>query len=171
MTKKEIELFQNGLDEYPISTVIIENLFIFLWIAAGTFLCWVFVPVIGWIYLGFGLMMVLFVMRILVCKNCYYHGKRCHTGWGKLSAIYCEQGELNHFCCGIGGAIVPLFYGSMALLPLILAVLSMVKAFSLITMFTTMVFIFIVVTGSFTFRKKACVVCKMRIMCPGYAEK
>jgi len=163
VTKEEKELFQKGLDEYPISTVFVENLFMFLWITVGAFLCWIVVPVVGWVYLAVGLLMILCVMRILVCKNCYYYGKRCHTGWGKLSAIYCQQGELSHF----GGAIVPIFYGSMALFPLVLGIISIVKVFTLIKVCMVIIFLFIIVMSSFTLRKKSCTICKMKNMCPG----
>jgi len=149
MTKEE-KIFQDGLEEYPISTIIIENLFMFLWIAYGTFLCWILVPLVAWIYLAFGLIMVLCVMRILVCKNCYYHGKRCHLGWGKLSAMYCKQGELTHFGCGFSGAIIPIVYGSMALLPLIFGIISIFKTFSLINICTIVIFLLIVIMSSFT---------------------
>lgn len=171
MTEKEKALFQEGPEKYPVSTVLIENLFMFLWIAVGTFLCWIFAPLVAWIYLAFGLTMVLCVMRILVCKNCYYHGKLCHIGWGKLSALYCRQGELNKFGCGIGGSIIPIFYGSMALLPLILGVISIIKAFSLINTGMAIIFLFIVAVSSVTLRKKSCAICKMKNMCPGCAAK
>ncbi len=169
MTKEKKELFQEGREEFPVSTMVVENLFIFLWMTLGAFLCWQFEPLVGWIYLAFGFTMVLVVMRILVCKNCYYHGKRCHTGWGKLSALYCEQGEVERFGCGAGGAIVPMFYGSMALLPLVLGTITTVKAFTLIKIIQLAVFLFIVVMSSFTLRKKACAVCKMKNICPGSA--
>ncbi len=171
MTKEKTETLAKGLDEYPISTVIVENLFVFLWIAVGAYLCWKLVPMIGWIYLAFGLAMVLCVMRVLVCKNCYYHGKLCHTGWGKLSALYCRQGELSQFCCGFAGTIIPLFYGSMTLFPLILGTISIVKAFSLFGLCTIVVFLFIAVMSSYILRKRSCTVCRMRNMCPGSAAK
>ena len=164
-------MFTDGLDKFPISTVFVENLFMLLWIVTGTFICWISVPLIGWIYLTFGLSMVLCIMRILVCKNCYYHGKLCHTGWGKLSAIYCKQGELNHFGCGVSGKIIPIFYGSMALLPLIIGIISIINNFSVFRICILILFLFVVVMSSFTLRKKSCEICKMKLICPGSAAK
>lgn len=167
----EKDLFEDGLEEYPKASVFIENIFMFLWIAFGSFLCWMFIPLIGWIYLGFGLVMVLFVMRILVCKNCYYHGERCHIGWGKLSASYCNRGDLNHFGKGIGGIIVPIFYASIALFPLIFGTISLIREFSLIKVCILMTYLLIFMTSSFIQRKKACSLCKMKNICPGSAAK
>jgi hypothetical protein len=167
----DTKLYQEGLEEYPVSAVLVENVFMFLWIAVGTFLCWIFLPIVAWIYLLFGLIMVLWVMRILVCKSCYYHGKRCHTGWGKLSAIYCQQGELGDFGSGIGGAIIPIFYGSMVLLPLILGVISIIQGSSLLKISMVLTFLFIAIMSSVVLRKKTCAVCKMKHICPGCAAK
>ena len=171
MVEEKKEIFEQGLDEYPMSIVIIENLFIFLWLVVGTILCRAFSQLAGWLYLAFGLIMVLVVMRILVCKNCYYHGKQCHTGWGKLSAVYCKQGELNRFGCGIDGVTPPIFYGLMALAPLIFGIISMVQSFLISTMIVLIIFLLIVVISSFVLRKKACAICKMKNLCPGSAAK
>jgi hypothetical protein len=167
MAIKQKELFEDGLDEYPLGTVVIENLFMVLWLMIGTYLCWLLKPVVAWGYLVFGLVMVLAVMRVLVCRNCYYHGKRCHTGWGKVSALYCNQGEISGFGCGVGGAIIPVFYGSIALVPLVLGVISTVKDFSLIKIGVLVGFLVIVIMSSVTLRKKSCGVCKMKGVCPG----
>ncbi len=171
MSKEESKLFDGGLEEYPISTVIIENTLMLLWLLIGSYLCGTISPLTGWIYLGFGLSMVLVVMRILVCGNCYYHGKICHTGWGKLSALYCKQGDIRQFGCGAGGAIVPGFYGSMALLPVVLGIISLVQSFSILNLAIMLSFIVIVILSSHTFRKKACVQCKMKDICPGSLDK
>jgi len=167
----EKELYQDGFEEYPKSTVFIENIFMFLWIIFGSYLCWTFMPLIGWIYLGFGFVMVLFIMRILVCKNCYYHGERCHTGWGKLSAVYCKMGDLRQFGRGLSGIIVPIFYTSLALIPLILGAISLVREFSIIKICIFMTYLLISMTSSFIQRKKSCSKCKMKDICPGTAAK
>ena len=166
-TKKE--LWPEGIEEYPVSTVIIENIFIVLWLILGAYLCWVFSSIAGIVYLAFGLFMVLFVMRIFVCKNCYYHGKLCHTGWGKLSALYTDHGNEDIFCRGAIGAIVPAFYGVMALIPLIFMVISLIRDFTIMTIIIGIVFLFISSMSSIFLRKKACEKCKMKIVCPGNA--
>ncbi|MBU1535442.1 hypothetical protein KKF84_08975 [Myxococcota bacterium] len=171
MVQKKKELYHEGLEEYPRATVFIENLLFVLWLGVGAFLCWTFLPLIAWIYLGFGVTMMLFVMRIAVCKNCYYHNKRCHTGWGKLSALYCRHGEITNFCRGVAGALIPAFYGSIALVPMVLGVIAMVKQFSVVKLSAFIVFLFIITMSSVILRKKSCDTCKMKLICPGSATK
>jgi hypothetical protein len=171
MTKEKKVFFTDGFFEFPLSMVIIENLFMLLWIVVGAYICWEFVPLYGFSYLGFGLSMVYYVMRILVCRNCYYYGKMCHTGWGKLSKLYCKKGDVEQFGKGFNGLVIPLFYGSMALLPLILGIISLYKNFSIFKIVVLIIFLFIVVMSSFILRKKGCAKCKMRNICPGSASK
>jgi hypothetical protein len=144
MNTSEIEtdkpkLFNNGFEKYPITTVLLENSLMLIWILTGAYLCALISPTVGWVYLAFGLSMVLVIMRILVCRNCYYYSKRCHTGWGKLSAMYCKPGNISRFGCGAAGAVIPIFYSSMALIPLILGIISFVKSFTSIALIILLV--------------------------------
>lgn len=165
------ELYVKGLESYPASTVILENALMFIWLLTGSYLCYTISEIFGWAYLGFSFSMVFVVMRIVVCRNCYYHGKVCHTGWGKLSALYAKQGEITRFGCGFSGKLIPVFYGSIFLIPLVLGILNAVPNFNLIDFSVLFLFATSAVLSSFTLRKKSCSVCKMKNICPGAASK
>lgn len=166
-----VKLFQEGRENFNWQTILIENALIILWILTGAYLCKTISVTLGLVYLSFGVLMVFFVMRVIVCKNCYYHGKFCHTGWGKLSALYCKQGEISQFGCGASGKLTPIFYASMTLVPVIIGGVSLVKKFALIKMGVFVVFLAVSILSSYIFRKKACVQCKMRGLCPGSLAK
>jgi len=70
-------LNDEGLDEYPVGTVIAANLVMLAWIGIGTVCCYFFNKVAAWVYLGAALLLIYVVLRRLVCVNCYYYGKRC----------------------------------------------------------------------------------------------
>ncbi len=70
----------NGLEEYPKSGIILGNLAMLLWLVLGTIASWFFSPVAAAIYAFVAVLMVFFVLRMLVCTNCYYYGKWCGTG-------------------------------------------------------------------------------------------
>lgn len=168
---KKVNLFDAGLERYPLSTVILENTLILIWILSGGYLCKIILPAIGMIYLVYGFSMVYVIMRIVVCRNCYYHDKVCHTAWGKLSALYTKQGEITRFGCGFSGKMIPIFYASMVIIPLITGVISLVKYFSFVDLGILLLFITVSILSSVTFRKKACVKCKMKEICPGSLGK
>ena len=100
--KTKVNIFEQGLEEYPKVSIVLENLLMVIWIAIGTLACWFLHPLIAWIYLALAIIMVGVVLRKLVCTNCYYYGKWCHTGWGKLSALLFKQGDMEKFSMGIG---------------------------------------------------------------------
>jgi len=91
--KTEIKIYEQGLEEYPKTSAVIGNLFMILWIALGAVACWLFYPLIAWIYLAFAVIMVFVVLRKLVCPNCYYYDKWCNIGWGKLCALFFKKGD------------------------------------------------------------------------------
>ena len=57
-----------GLERYPCGTIITGNLAMALIIGLGTWACWLFHPLAGWLYLAYGIIMVYFVLRRLVCS-------------------------------------------------------------------------------------------------------
>ena len=145
MTTK-INIFEQGLEEYPKSSIILGNL-------------------------AFAIIMVGVVLRKLVCTNCYYYGKWCSTGWGKLSALLFKKGNVEAFDTSIGVKLAPVTYGLLVLIPLILLVISVVQGFT-VPKITVLILLLLVSSYSgIISRKKACTNCKMRLVCPGCAVK
>lgn len=142
-----------------------------LWIALGTLACWFLHPLIGWIYLAFAFIMVYFVLRKIVCTNCYYYGKRCPIGWGKWTALFFKKGDIEKFSSSIGIKLAPLTYGLLSFLPLVFIIVSMIKHFSIPKLITLILLLLISFYSGSISRAKSCVGCKMRLMCPGCAVK
>jgi len=78
--KKEIKMYEEGLEEHPKAGIILGNLTMILWIVLGTVACWFLYPPVAWIYLIFAVVMVGIILRKLVCTNCYYYDKWCSKG-------------------------------------------------------------------------------------------
>jgi len=169
--KTEIKIYEQGLEEYPKTSAVMGNLFMILWIALGTVACWLFYPLIAWIYLAFAVIMVFVVLRKLVCPNCYYYDKWCNIGWGKLCALFFKKGDMEKFSTSPGIKIAPLVYGSLTLIPFILLVISMFKGFSLIKLSVVVLLVLIGFYSGTISRKKSCAKCRMRLICPGSAIK
>jgi hypothetical protein len=165
------KLNDDGVEEYSWASVIDNNLAILLWITLGTVCCWFFNPVVAWVYLGVALVTGFVIMRKLVCTNCFYYGKRCASGWGKLSALMFKQGNIEHFNDSIGLKIAPAVYGLLTLVPLVLGTISAVQHFS----WVKPVFLAaLLITGFYSgavARKKSCARCRMYGYCKGSAAK
>lgn len=169
--KTEFKIYEQGLEEHPKSGVVLGNSLMLLWIAMGTIGCWFLEPIIAWIYLPVAFVTVFVVLRRLVCTKCYYYGKWCPIGWGKLAALLFKQGNVEDFGQGIGVKLAPMTYGLLTLVPLVCTVVSMIQDFTIpkVVVLVGLV-LFSVYSGAIS-RRRSCQNCKMRLACPGCAAK
>lgn len=162
-----MKLYEQGLEKYPLQAVVSNNLAMLIWIALGTISCWYLYPLAAWIYLAVALIMVVVVLRKIVCTNCYYYGKWCSTGWGKLAALLFKQGEMERFSKSTGVKIAPITYILMSLVPAVLLIISIVQESSVQKIVVLGCLLLITVYSAFINRKKSCRNCKMKLACPG----
>ena len=81
-------------ESFSLPRILAENLlYLTTWSVAGA-LVWP-VRVAGWPVLTLAWALVVVVVQVLLkkhnCSGCYYYGKACHLGWGKLSAWMFRQ--------------------------------------------------------------------------------
>ena len=169
--KTKINIFEQGLEEYPKASIILGNLVMMLWITLGTIACWFLYPLIAWIYLALAIIMVGVVLRKLVCTNCYYYGRWCSMGWGKLSALFFKEGDMENFGTSIGIKLAPPTYGLLSLIPIICIVISIVLGLTVSKIIVLALLLLVSFYSGFISRKKCCVNCKMKLICPGSAVK
>ena len=167
----DLKLFNDGLEKYPISIVLIENIVLSLWILIGSFLITQFNLLLGLVYISCALIMILFVMRKLICTSCYYYGKTCHVGWGKLASFLYKQGQIEEFSTCIGQKIAPIFFALLALIPLIFGLILIVNDFSIFNIVLFILLLCAILYSSVFARKKSCEKCKMKNVCAGSAAK
>lgn len=166
-----MRLYEQGTEESPITQIIFGNIMMLAWIAIGTISCWFIHPVIALFYLSFAIIMVFIVLRKLVCTNCYYYGKRCSIGWGKLSAMLFSRGNIEKFSTCTGVKVAPLTYGLLTLIPLALCIVALIEEVTLARIIVLMLLLAISAYSGSIGRKKSCVNCKMKLICPGNASK
>ncbi|MFC1932233.1 hypothetical protein ACFLXU_01200 [Chloroflexota bacterium] len=89
---KEIKCYEN----YPLWIVILSNLVSLSIYAMGAFVIYK----IGWIWLTVFVIYIAWLeIRLLrrSCVNCYYYGKVCAFGKGKVSCLFFKKGDTNKF--------------------------------------------------------------------------
>ena len=157
-------LYSEGLEKYPIGCVVGQNLFLLAYFGIGFAgmlpLQISEFPVISVLYALFLAVMLLFVLRKHLCTHCYYNGKRCSTGWGKLSALMFSSGN---YRLGIKLA------GVTWMLAKVIPVVGIIGALVLSYSFSTLIFLilFILLTPlNFVSHERACEKCRMRFVCP-----
>ena len=162
---------EEGLEEYPRWLVITGNLLMLLWIGLGTAACYFFNHIAAWIYLVVALLLVFVVLRKLVCTNCYYYGKRCASGWGKLASLMFKKGSIEAFNDSIGVRLAPAVYGLLTLVPLVLGTIAAVRDFSVAKPRVLAALLLIGFYSGTIGRRRSCAQCKMRQYCKGSLAK
>lgn len=129
---------------------------------------------LGLIY-AFAYLLYIFILEFRLlrnhCINCYYWGKTCGFGKGRLSAFFFKQGEPSKFCSKEmkWEDMIPDML--VSLVPLIAGIILLIIDFEWIVLFLVALLIFLTTFGNSYVRGKiACKYCKQRdIGCP--AEK
>ncbi len=167
-----MKLYENGLEEYPISQALISNFLILLWIGIGAYSAYLLLPLLGYIYALLFLFLIYFLLRKLVCVDCFYYGRICSMGWGKLSSFLFSRGEIERFPSSFGIKIAPFVYGSLTVLPIIFLIVTMaIRGFSADELILLLLIILVGLYSGTISRKRTCSRCKMRYICPGSAAK
>ena len=160
------KLYEDGFEEYPITTVIGQNLFFLIYFGIGFIgmlsLKIFNIPVVSLLYAIFLIIMLLFVLRKHLCTNCYYYGKTCSTGWGKLSSLMFKEKSGNY---ELGIKLAGITWGLATLIPIIGIIISLILNFSVYRL--VLLGLFILLTPiNFISHKNSCKRCKMRTICP-----
>jgi hypothetical protein len=168
---QDVKLSDQGLEQYPMSRVILGNILIILWIVVGTIAVWFFSPMIATLYLIIAVIAVYLILRKLVCTNCYYYDKWCSMGWGKLAALLFKQGRIEEFNESIGLRLAPIVYGLLTIFPLIVVLVALIAVFDYYKLAVLGILLFFSVLSGSISRRSACASCKMKTMCKGSAVK
>jgi hypothetical protein len=105
------------------------------------------------------------------CTDCYYYGKTCAFGKGKISSIFFKKGNVKKFCKKqmTWKDIIPDFI--VSLMPAIIGIILLIKNFNWILLSLMLILFILTFAGNGIIRTQlACKYCKQREMgCP--AEK
>jgi len=124
-------------------------------------------PIISVLYALFLIIMLLFVLGKHLCTHCYYYGKLCSTGWGKLSALMFGKNSGNY---QLGVKLAGVTWILVTAIPIVGIILALILEYSPSNL--TFLILFILLTPvNFVSHRKACEKCKMRFICPASMAK
>ena len=168
---KAKKIYDRGLEKYPLGCVIGQNIFFLAYFAIG------FIgmmplqihgfPVISVLYALFLFIMLIFVLRKHLCTSCYYYGKLCSTGWGKLSALVFGKDSGNY---QLGAKLAGITWMLATFTPVIGIIIALLINYSLSNLLLLILFI-LLTPINFLNHRKACERCKMKFACPASMVK
>jgi hypothetical protein len=154
-------------ENYPFPIVLFSNLVSIAIYLIGAFI----ISKIGIIWLILYLFFIIsFEFRLIKwhCINCYYYGKVCAFGKGKISRIFFKKGNLKNFCKKqiTWKDIIPDFM--ISLIPAIVGIIILVKDFDWILLSLVIILFLLAFAGNGMVRSQlTCKYCKQReIGCP-----
>ena len=165
------KLYDRGVERYPLGWIIGQNIFFVVYFAIG-FMGMIPLqihgfPVISVLYAIFLFIMLIFVLRKHLCTSCYYYGKLCSTGWGKLSALMFSKDSGNY---QLGAKLAGITWMLATFIPIIGIVIVLLIDYSLSNL--VLLILFILLTPiNFVSHRKACERCKMKLTCPASMVK
>ena len=161
---------EKTFENYPFWIVVISNLIQFLIYAIGIYvlqkigLIWMLLYVFYIIFLEIRLMKI-------SCVNCYYWGKVCFFGRGKICSLFFKKGEAKKFTSKKIGFCDLLPDLATFLIPMFAGIVLLVINFDLLLLLAVIALFFLGTVATGLLRNfLACKHCKQRILgCP--AEK
>lgn len=168
----EQKLYEKGLEKYPLLGAIRQNLFFVIYFAIAFMGIYPLqianIPIVSITYIIFIGVMLIFVLRKHLCTHCFYYGKLCGTGWGKLASCLFKKNSGNY---ELGGKLAGITWMLAMFFPLIGIIIALILNWFSITI-TLLLVIFIILSGiNFFIHKKSCEKCKMRFICIGSTSR
>jgi hypothetical protein len=154
-------------DNFPFRIVILSNSVSILIYISGFIITFSLSWIAAILYLAF-ILALEFRLLSKHCVNCYYWGKTCGFGKGRLSSLFFKRGDTLKFCENsfTWKDMIPDLL--VFLIPLLTALVLMIIRFNIILLFATIVLIaFTTVGNGFIRGNLTCKYCKQReIGCP-----
>ncbi|HEY4787304.1 MAG TPA: hypothetical protein VIH57_14695 [Bacteroidales bacterium] len=154
-------------ENYPLWIVILSNLNTLGIYALGIVIMLQAGGIVSLLYLVYVLLLEFRLIRYH-CTSCYYFGKTCGFGQGRLSALFFKKGDISKFCNKT------MFWKDMipdlliSLIPLITGIVLLIVKFNLLLLFAILLVIALTTQGNAYIRGKlTCNYCKQRDLgCP-----
>ena len=167
MSNNGIKPYSGYFENYPFWIVFFSNLVSMAIYLIGAFIIYK----IGFIYFILYLIYILYLEFRLIkghCVDCYYYGKICAFGKGKISGIFFKKGDLNKFCKKQMNWIDILPDFLVSLIPIAAGIIILINDFSWIILLLFIVLFILTSIGNGIIRGRlACRYCKQReIGCP-----
>ena len=154
-------------DNYPLRTLIISNFVSLLIYGLGFMILIQLGSVISILYLIY----ILFLEFRLIkthCVNCYYWGKTCGFGKGRISSLLFKQGDASRFC------LKEMTWKNMipdlliSLIPIAIGILLLIREFDYRILFALIILAALTTIGNgFVRSTLACRYCKQKYLgCP-----
>lgn len=150
-------------ESYPKHIIIIRWIILSIAFGLGIYILLGLHLVLSIIYIAYSLIALTLVLPLSRCVSCFYHGKSCNTGWGKIAAYLFKKGDESKFVERYNYAI---FLHLLWLIPLLVALLQLIRLRDILALSTAAVYVLLLFIEKITLKKLCCIRCRQREFCP-----
>lgn len=158
---------KNGCyEEYPLWMVIFSNALSISIYIIGAFILYGLGIIFSTLYLLFCLIMEIRLMK-KGCANCYYYGKTCAFGKGRLSSYLFQRGDVSIFSARNISWYHMLIDFMVFLIPLAGGIILLINKFDWIIVSLILILLILSFCGNAFIRSLSCKHCKQKeLVCP-----
>jgi len=83
--------------DYPWPIITLRLVFLILVFSLGVYIVLDFKEILAYLYLLYGIFCLTLALPLSRCVHCFYHGRFCNTGWGRISAFLFEKKDEDEY--------------------------------------------------------------------------
>lgn len=148
---------------YPKHVIIIRWIILAVAFVLGIYILSDIKELLGIVYVLYSLIALTLILPLARCASCFYHGKVCNTGWGKVAAYLFPKGDESQFVAHYSYAI---FLHLLWLIPLLASFFQLLRNRDVLALIIFFSYLFILLVERVTLKKLACTRCHQREFCP-----
>jgi hypothetical protein len=158
----------NYCETYPKGVIFARWIILTLAFILGVFILSQIKPALGIIYALYALYALTLVLPLSRCVNCFYYGRACNTGWGKVAAYLYGKGDESRYAEHYNYAI---FLHLLWVIPLLASFFKLIMEKSLFFLMFFLVYTLVLWIEKVGLKKLACRRCHQREFCPALPFK
>jgi hypothetical protein len=157
---------------YPKYVIITRWIILLAAFAMGIYILSDIKDFLGMAYIVYSLIALTLILPLSRCASCFYHGKRCNTGWGRVSAyLFPQDKNYTTYTKEDESQYVERYNYSILLhllwfIPLLASLLQLLRRRDIITLIIFLAYLFILLMEKVVLKKLACKRCHQREFCP-----
>ena len=150
-------------DSYPRPVIIIRWIILGMAFVLGLYILWGIKEVLGLAYIIYSLVALTMILPLSRCVSCFYHGRSCNTGWGKVAAYLFPKGDESKYVDNYSYSI---FLHLLWIIPLLGGFLQLARRKNLPALSVLAGYAFLLLVEKIVLKKLTCARCRQREFCP-----
>ncbi|MGB2696747.1 MAG: hypothetical protein WBD28_02670 [Candidatus Zixiibacteriota bacterium] len=157
---EEFKFYEN----YPLPIVLIRWLFLGAAFVLGIYILFQFKDILAYIYIFYGALCLMLILPLSRCVYCYYHGRVCDCGFGKVASyLFPKNDEAQYSSRYVYFALTyPIW-----LFPAFLGFIQILRQRSLKALIVFLAFLLVLFLERVFLKIAGCRNCHQRKTCPG----